>query len=106
MLTDNLAFYQSKSYIKFLYKYWRSQKPSPRPSTNLYNQVVYFDRWDQFKERKAAQIRTRYNQVLHLTQDTTWESDKNTIKLHNQEVSPFPAGDHRAAMNRRESLTK
>ena len=38
-----------------------------------------------------------------LTQDTTWESDKNTIKHHiqeSQEVSPFSAGDHKAAMNR------
>ena len=38
-----------------------------------------------------AKIRNRYNQVPHLTQDTTWESD--TTKK-SQEVSPFPAGDH------------
>ena len=30
--------------------------------------------------RVTAKIRKRYNQVPHLTQDTTWESDKNTIK--------------------------
>ena len=30
--------------------------------------------------RKEAKIRNRYNQVPHLTQDTTWESNKNTIK--------------------------
>ena len=50
---------------------------------------------------KEAKIRNRYNQVPHLTQDTTRESDK-TIKQHtqeSQEVSPFPAGDHKAAMN-------
>ena len=37
-----------------------------------------------------------------MTQDTTWESDKNTIKItnKNQEVSPFPAGDQNAAMDR------
>ena len=29
--------------------------------------------------------RNRYNQVLHMTQDTTWESDKNTIKHHKQD---------------------
>ena len=52
--------------------------------------------------RKTTKIRNRYNQVKHLTQDTTLESDKNTIKHKNesQEVSSFPAGDHNAAMNR------
>ena len=29
------------------------------------------------KARKAAKIRNRYNQVPHVTQDTTWESEKN-----------------------------
>ena len=27
--------------------------------------------------RKLAKIRNSYNQVPHLTKDTTWESDKN-----------------------------
>ena len=56
------------------------------------------------KVRTTAKIRERFNQVPHLTQDTTWESNKNTINITNksQEVSPFPAGDHKAAMNRRE----
>ena len=51
------------------------------------------------KVRKTAKIRKRYNQVPHLTQDTTWESNKNTINITNrsQEISPFPAGDHKAA---------
>ena len=60
------------------------------------------------KVSKREKIRNRYNQVPHLTQDTTWESDKNTRKHHiqeSQEVSPFPAGDHKAAMNRQESMT-
>ena len=46
----------------------------------------------------------RYNQVPHLPQETTWESGKNIIKHHiqeSQEVCPFPAGDHKAAMNTR-----
>ena len=34
------------------------------------------------KVRKQAKIRNRYNQVPHLTLNTTWESDKNTIKHH------------------------
>ena len=59
------------------------------------------------KVSKMAKIRKRYDQVTHLTQDTTWESDKNTINITNkrQEASPFPAGDHKAAMNRCESMT-
>ena len=59
------------------------------------------------KVSKKAKIRKRYNQVTHLTQDTTWKSDKNTINITNksQEASPFAAGDHKAAMNRCESMT-
>ena len=54
-----------------------------------------------------TEIRNRYNQAPHLIQDTTWESDKNTIKRHlqeSQESSPFPAGDHKATMNRQENI--
>ena len=59
-----------------------------------------------FKGRKSAMIRKRSNQVPHLTQDTTWESNKNIINItkKSQEVSPFQAGDHKTAMNRRESM--
>ena len=60
------------------------------------------------KVGKETKIRNQYNQVPHLTQDTTWESDKNKIKHHTQEsqaVSPIPAGDHKAAMNRQENMT-
>ena len=67
-----------------------------------------FDRLNAMKVRKPAKIRNRYNQVPHLTQDITWESDKNTIKHHkqeSQEVSPFPEGDHKAAIDRCESMT-
>ena len=41
--------------------------------------------------RKTAKIRNQYNQVPHLTQDTTWESDKSQLDITNktQEVSPF-----------------
>ena len=41
--------------------------------------------------------------IPHLVQDTTWESDELTNK--SQEVGHSPAGDHKAAMNRRESMT-
>ena len=57
--------------------------------------------------RKTARIRNRYNQVPHLSLDIKWESNKITINItkKSQEVSPFPSGDHKAAMNRRESMT-
>ena len=35
-----------------------------------------------FKVRKHGKIRNQYNQVPHLTQDTTWESNKITIRHH------------------------
>ena len=44
-----------------------------------------------------------------MTQDTMSESDKNTGKHHIQEgreVSPFPAGDHNAARNRQDGMTR
>ena len=55
------------------------------------------------EERKVTKIRNQYNQVPQLTQNTAGESDKNTNE--SQEVSPFPAGDHKAAMNRRKRMT-
>ena len=56
--------------------------------------------------RKAAKSRNRYNQVPHLTQDTTWGSDKTQLNItyKSQEVSPFPAGDQKAVRNKRESM--
>ena len=58
------------------------------------------------KVRKLAKIRKRYNHVPQLTQDTTRESNKNTINIPNesQKISPSPAVDHKAAMNRPESM--
>ena len=49
------------------------------------------------KVRKTARIR---NRIPHMSQDTKWESNKITINITNksQEVSPFPSGDHTAAM--------
>ena len=59
----------------------------------------------KMKVKNTAKIKNRYNQVPHLTQDTTWKVTKNTISVTNksQKVSPFPTRDHKAAMNRRES---
>ena len=43
--------------------------------------------------RKTSNIRERYNQVPNITQDTTWENDKNTIKHYKEEPrdQPFPS---------------
>ena len=72
----------------------------------LYTALLRIEIYLPMKLRKKAKIRKRYYQVPHLTQDTAWESYKNTINITNksQEVSPFPAGDHKAVMNRRKSM--
>ena len=56
-----------------------------------------------FKISKGAKIRNRYSQVSHLTQDTNGKVTNSQLDTTNesQEVSPFPAGDHKAHINRR-----
>ena len=51
---------------------------------------------------KVEKIRNRYNQVPHLTQDTNGEVTNSQLDTtsESQEVSPFPAGDHKAHINR------
>ena len=54
------------------------------------------------KVSKGAKIRNRYNQVPHLTKNTNGKvanSQLDTI-IESREVSPFPAGDHKAHINR------
>ena len=50
------------------------------------------------KVSKGAKIRNRYDQVPHLTQDTNGKVTNSQLDTTNesQEVSPFPAGDHKA----------
>ena len=52
---------------------------------------------------KGAKKRNRYNQVPHLTQDTNWKVTNSQLYTTNesQQVSPFPASDHKAQINRR-----
>ena len=47
---------------------------------------------------KGEKIRNRYDQVQHLTQDTKSKVTNSQLETTNesQEVSPFPAGDHKA----------
>ena len=61
---------------------------------------VNHDRVIVNKVSQKAKIMNQYNHVTHLTQDIVWESDKYTRKhqiQESQEVSPFPAGDYKAA---------
>ena len=55
------------------------------------------------KVSKGAKIRNLYNQVPHLTQDTNGKVTNSQLDTTNesQKVSPFPAGDHKAHINRR-----
>ena len=47
-------------------------------------------------------IRIRYNQVPYLAEDTNGKLTNSQLYTTNerQEVSPFPAGDHKAQINR------
>ena len=55
------------------------------------------------KVSKGAKIRNQYNQVPHLTQDTNGRvtNSKLVTTKEGQELSPFPAGDLKAQINRR-----
>ena len=52
---------------------------------------------------KGAKVSNRYNQVPYLTQDTNMKVTNSQLDTTNesQEVSPFPAGDYNAHINRR-----
>ena len=56
----------------------------------------------QEKVSKGAKIKNQYNQVPHLTQDTNGKVTNSQLDATNesQEVSPFPAADHKAHINR------
>ena len=56
-----------------------------------------------FRVSKGAKIRNRYNKIPHLTQDNNGKVINLQLDTTNesQEVSPFPAGDHKAHKNRR-----
>ena len=68
-----------------------------------YFKVSVHKKKNYFKVSKGAKIRNRYNQVPHLTQDTNGKVTNSPLDTTNesQEVCPFPAGDHKAHINRR-----
>ena len=57
---------------------------------------------DKYKVSKGAKIRNRYNQVPHPTQDTYGKATNPQPDTTNEslEVSPLPAGDHKAHTKR------
>ena len=69
-----------------------SQKPLGQLTSNFIMKV-----------NKCAKIRSRYNQVQHPIQDTNGKVTNSQLDTtdESQEVSPFPAGDHKAHINRR-----
>ena len=69
-------------------------------------QIIYIKSFHIYKfteERKRAKIRNRYDQAPHLTQDINGKVTTSQLDITNesQEVSPFPAGDHKTPKNRR-----
>ena len=53
------------------------------------------------KVRKRTKIRNQYNQAPHLTQDSNVKVTTSQLDITNEsQVSPFPAGDHKASINR------
>ena len=70
--------------------------------------VLGYSMGTENKVRKRAKVRNRYNQTPHLTQDTNGKVTTPQLDITNesQEVSPFPAGDHKASTDVHESITK
>ena len=56
---------------------------------------------------KGAKIRNQYNQVPHPTQDTNGKVTNLQFDIPNesQEVNPFPAGDHKARINKKHEMS-
>ena len=67
----------------------------------LRNKKIIFSLRTLNYSKLGAKIRNRYNQIPHLTQDTNWKVTNSRLDTtdESQEVSPFPAGDHKAHIN-------
>ena len=63
---------------------------------------IFLPKSESMKVSKGANIRNRYNQVPHLTKDTNGKVTNSQLDTttKSQAVSPFPAGDHKAHINR------
>ena len=67
--------------------------------TTFVGETLHYSR----KVSKGEKISNRYNQASNLTQDINGIVTNSQLYTTNecQEVSPFPAGDHKAQINRR-----
>ena len=90
------------SILLHVYKIFQSQQINPGLGERRVKIVTI--KWNliSIKVSKGAKIRNRYNQVPHLTQDTNGKVTNSQLDTTNesQEVSPFPAADHKAQINR------
>ena len=92
---------------KILYNpFWKDCLNSWSKFCNVCNHhtlQAWYGNEESIKVSKGAKIRDRYNQVPHPTQDTNGKVSNSQLDTTNesQEVSPFPAGDHKAQLNRR-----
>ena len=74
----------------------------------VHNIHIFIDYWSidpdsqAIKVSNGAKIRNRYNQVPHLTQETNGKVTNPQLDttIESQAVSPFPADDHNAHINR------
>ena len=94
-ISPNLLNFGIKMFHSFLLR-----KRVPTLYVSDHKQRSY---WSSNHESKGAKIRNSYNQVPHLTQETNGKVTNSQLDTTNesQELSPFPAGDHKAHINRR-----
>ena len=94
-IANNVTFICNHSKM-FLFSQINGRKQKKLLSTNVKISTLK-------KVSKGAKIRNRYKQVPHLTQYTNGKVKNSQLDTTNesQEVSPFPAGDHKAHINRR-----
>ena len=74
----------------------------------MYTHNNAIDEYFISKAKKKARIRSDTIKYPHFTRDPIWESDKNSRRHYTQEiqeVSRFPAGDHKAARKRQDAKT-
>ena len=86
--SNHWKFYKVKIVVcrrKLIFLFSRVSKDLSIRASNVNPQRSQFSLYSCLKVRKTAKIRKRYNQVPHLTQGTTWESNKNTINIHKHE---------------------